>query len=176
MAHRNPPDSGTASLVESYPHPPGRTTLDAIASIPEEHVWLASRKSPRTRRAYRQDVEHFMRTIGIRSVDELRGMDHRAVPAWEAYMREVELAEASTIRCRLAALSSLSRHLIKPGAADFANLNSSFLLHTIQAGTSVDPIPGPRWELQSFEGTYHLSPILSRISAVTPIVIASRRS
>ena len=44
-----------------------------------------------------------MRTIGIRSVDEFRGMDHRAVLAWEAYMREVELAEASTIRrrCRL---------------------------------------------------------------------------
>ena len=128
MAHRNPPDSGTASLVESYPHPPGRTTLDAIAAIPEEHVWLASRKSPRTRRAYRQDVEHFMRTIGIRSVEELRSMDHRAVLAWEAYMREVELAEASTIRRQLAALSSLFKHLIKPGAADFANLNSPFAI------------------------------------------------
>ena len=56
MAHRDPPDSGTASLVESYPLPPGRTTLDAIAVIPEEHVWLASRKSPRTRRACGQDV------------------------------------------------------------------------------------------------------------------------
>jgi site-specific recombinase XerD len=118
MADRNPPDSGTASLVQSYPLPRGRTTLEAIAAIPEEHLWLASRKSPRTRRAYRQDVEHFMRTIGIRSVDELRGMDHRAVLAWEAYMREVELAEASTIRLRLAALSSLFKHLIKHGAAD----------------------------------------------------------
>ncbi len=118
MVHRNPPDSGTASLVESHPLPPGRTTLDAIAAIPEEHVWLAGRKSPRTRRAYRQDVEHFMRTIGIRSVDEFRGMDHRAVPAWEAYMREVDPAEASTIRRRLAALSSLFKHLIKHGAAD----------------------------------------------------------
>ncbi len=118
MAHRNPPDSGTASLVESYPLPPGRTTLDAIAAIPEEQVWLASRKSPQTRRAYRRDVDHFMRTVGIRSVDELRTMDHRAVLAWETYMREVELAEASTIRRRLAALSSLFKHLIKRGVAD----------------------------------------------------------
>jgi hypothetical protein len=47
-----------------------------------------------------------MRTIGIRSVDELRAMDHRAVLAWEAYMREVELAVAPTIRRRLAALSA----------------------------------------------------------------------
>ena len=30
-----------------------------------------------------------MRTIGVRSVDGLRSMDHRAVLAWEAYMREV---------------------------------------------------------------------------------------
>ncbi len=118
MVLRNPPDSGTALLVESYPKPPGRTTLDAIAAIPEEHVWLASRKSPRTRRAYRQDVEHFMRTIGIRLVNELRGMDHRAVLAWGAYMREAELAEGSTIRRRLAALSSLFKHLIKHGVAD----------------------------------------------------------
>ncbi len=118
MAHRNPPDFGTASLVEFYPQLPATTPLDALATIPEEQFWLASRKSPRTRRAYRQDVEHFMRTIGIRSVDELRSMDHRAVLAWEAYMREVELAEASTIRRRLAALSSLFKHLIKHGAAD----------------------------------------------------------
>ena len=118
MAHRSPPDSGTTSLVESYPRPPGITTLDAIAAIPEEHVWLASRKSPRTRRAYRADVQHFMRTTGIRSAEELRSMDHRAVLAWEAYMREVELAEASTIRRRLAALSSLFKHLITHGAAD----------------------------------------------------------
>ena len=59
-----------------------------------------------------------MRTIGIRSVDELRSMDHRAVLAWEAYMREVELAEASTIRRRLAALSSLFKHLIQHDADD----------------------------------------------------------
>ncbi len=57
MAHRSPPDSGSASLVESYPQPPGRTTLDTIAAIPEEHVWLASRESPRTRGPFLRDAE-----------------------------------------------------------------------------------------------------------------------
>ncbi len=41
---------------------PGQlASLDDLAAIPEEEVWLASQKSARTRRAYRQDVAHFMR-------------------------------------------------------------------------------------------------------------------
>ena len=55
--------------------------------IPEEEVWLASRKSARTRRAYRTDVAHFMRTFNITSPEELRKVDHRAVMAWERLMR-----------------------------------------------------------------------------------------
>ena len=102
MAHRNPPDSGTASLVESYPQLPATTPLDALAAIPEEQVWLASRKSPQTRRAYRCDVDHFMRTLDIQSADELRHINDKAVLAWEAYMREFEHVEASTVRRRLA--------------------------------------------------------------------------
>ena len=40
-------------------------TLDQLAAIPEEEIWLASQKSARTRRAYRLDVRHFMATLGI---------------------------------------------------------------------------------------------------------------
>jgi integrase len=118
MTSLNPPDSGTRSLVKSYPQSPAWATLDSLTAIPEEHIWLASRKSLRTRRAYRKDVEHFMRTLGIRSTDDLRRADHKAVLAWEAYMREAEHAEASTVRRRLAALSSLFKHLVKHGVAD----------------------------------------------------------
>jgi hypothetical protein len=42
-------------------------SIEALKTIPEEEVWLASRKSARTRRAYRVDVAHFMRTFNIRS-------------------------------------------------------------------------------------------------------------
>jgi integrase/recombinase XerD len=84
-----------------------------LAEIPEEDIWLAKQKSARTRRAYRLDVQHFMRTLGIASLDELHQVDHRAVIAWERYMREVEHAAASTIRRRLAALSSLYKHLVR---------------------------------------------------------------
>jgi integrase family protein with SAM-like domain len=78
----------------------------ALADIPEEDIWLAKQKSKRTRRAYQLDVKHFMRTLMIRSYDELRHVDHRAVIAWERIMREIDGAAPSTVRRRLAALSS----------------------------------------------------------------------
>jgi hypothetical protein len=43
------------------------STLERLAEIPEEEIWLAKQKSPRTRRVSRLDVAHFMRTIGIAS-------------------------------------------------------------------------------------------------------------
>ena len=91
-------------------------TLDQLAAIPEEEVWLAKQKSRQTRRAYRLDVRHFMRALGITSTDMLRQVDHRAVIAWERMQREQEGAAASTVRRRLAALSSLFKHLVKHGA------------------------------------------------------------
>ena len=78
-----------AVVVSSRPAPQG-VSVAALAAIPEEEVWLASRKSARTRRAYQYDVMHFMRTLRISSVDELRQIDHRAVMAWERLMREEE--------------------------------------------------------------------------------------
>ena len=94
------------------------TTMDAVAAIPEEAIWLASRKSPRTRRAYQQDVRHFMRMFGIATPEQLRQVDHRSVMLWERRMREEEQLEASTVRRRLAALSSLFNHLVKFGIVE----------------------------------------------------------
>src|SRR3954468_19640502 len=90
-------------------------TLDQLAAIPEEEIWLAKQKSRQTRRAYRLDVRHFMRTFGITTTDALRQVDHRAVIAWERMQREQERAAASTVRRRLAALSSLFKHLVRHG-------------------------------------------------------------
>jgi site-specific recombinase XerD len=99
--------------------PPDRlpSTLDQLAAIPEEEIWLSKQKSARTRRAYRLDVTHFMKTLGITTPVELRQADHKAVIAWERYMRETEHAASSTIRRRLAALSSLYKHLVRHGHA-----------------------------------------------------------
>jgi integrase/recombinase XerD len=96
------------------------STLEQLADIPEEEIWLQKQKSARTRRAYRLDVQHFMRTLSITSPEELGQADHKAVIAWERYMRETERVAASTIRRRLAALSSLYKHLVRH---DHAALN-----------------------------------------------------
>jgi integrase/recombinase XerD len=93
------------------------STLDHLASIPEEEIWLQKLNSARTRRAYRLDVQHFIRTLAITTPAELRQADHKAVIAWERFMRETELAASSTIRRRLAALSSLYKHLVRHGHA-----------------------------------------------------------
>ena len=91
--------------------------LEVLAAIPKEEIWLASQRSARTRRAYQQEVARFMRTLGITTPEQLRQVDHRAVIAWERIMREQEGAAPSTVRRRLAALSSLCKHLVRHDAA-----------------------------------------------------------
>lgn len=109
-------ESGRELVEISVGGLPAAPTLAALAAVPEEQIWLGKLRSQRTRDAYRRDVRHFMETLGISTLDELRCADHRAVLAWEASMREREGLEASTIRRRLAALSSLFTHLVNYGA------------------------------------------------------------
>jgi hypothetical protein len=61
------------------------------------------------------DVTHFMRSLNIQTLAELRRVDHRAVMAWERLMSGQQRSLASTMRRRLAALSSLFTHLVKFG-------------------------------------------------------------
>src|SRR5437764_12742552 len=49
----------------------------------------------------------------MQSSDESRRVDHRAVKACERLRREEQGSQASTVRRRLAALSSLFAHLVK---------------------------------------------------------------
>ena len=108
-------DSSTLPIAANIPH--CVSAIAVLAEIPEEEIWLSKQKSAQTRRAYRLDVLHFMRTLSIAGPEELRLADHKAVIAWERYMREVERVASSTIRRRLAALSSLYKHLVRHGYA-----------------------------------------------------------
>ena len=54
-----------------------------------------------------------MHLVKITTLDELRQVDHRAAMLWERRMREEEQLEATTVRQRLAALSSLFDHLVR---------------------------------------------------------------
>jgi site-specific recombinase XerC len=92
-------------------------SVHLLQSVPEEEVWLAGQLSPHTRRAYKRDVAHFVRTMGIRSADELRQVGRAAVVVWQNLMKE-RGTRPRTIRRRLSALSSLFAHLVAHRAAD----------------------------------------------------------
>jgi len=94
-----------------------RLSLHLLQSVPEEEVWLAGQLSQHTRRAYKRDVAHFVRTMGIRSAQELRQVNRAAVIAWQNLMKE-RGTKPRTIRRRLSALSSLFSHLVAHRAAD----------------------------------------------------------
>lgn len=92
-------------------------SLQFLQSVPEEEIWLAGQLSPHTRRAYKRDVAHFVRTMGIQSADELRQVNRAAVVGWQNLMKE-RGTKPRTIRRRLSALSSLFAHLVAHRAAD----------------------------------------------------------
>lgn len=85
--------------------------LDILRSIPEEEIWLAGQLSPHTRRAYKQDVEHFIATMNLRDTSDFRKVGRAAIVGWQNRMTE-EGAKPRTIRRRLSALSSLFGHLV----------------------------------------------------------------
>ena len=91
--------------------------LDLLAQLPEEELWLAGQKSPRTRKAYREDVHHFIRSLHLQDREDLRKVDRGAVLAWLRVMED-EGAKPSTIRRRLSALPSLFTHLVHVRVAD----------------------------------------------------------
>jgi integrase/recombinase XerD len=92
-------------------------SIHLLQSVPEEDVWLVGQLSPHTRRAYKQDVAHFVATMGIKSAEELRQVSRAAVVAWQNTMKDQQ-AKPRTIRRRLSALSSLFAHLIEHRSAD----------------------------------------------------------
>src|SRR3977135_670658 len=104
MAKKKRTNHTMKALVPSSRGAIERISVDQLAGIPEEEIWLASRKSARTRRAYRNDVTHFMRTLNIRTPDELRRVDHRAVMAWERRIRAEQGSQGSSTYRRLAPL------------------------------------------------------------------------
>ena len=80
--------------TQHSPHLPQRIeqknlSLQLLKSIPEEDVWLAGQLSPHTRRAYKADVQHFVRILRIRSAEELRQVGRAAVIHWQNRMKEM---------------------------------------------------------------------------------------
>lgn len=114
--------SDHSKLPIAMAHPAGSSQSTALSvellnAKPAELVWLDEQNSPHTVRAYRRDVGHFVRALGIPSVEALRLVKRAAVVEWVRQMREAK-ARPRTIRRRLSALSSLFSYLVEEKVVD----------------------------------------------------------
>ena len=89
--------------------------FQALAAIPPEVEWFANIGCPRTRRAYKSDLSEFMQFVGIQRSEEFRSVTRGHVLAWRRSLEQQGRAP-STIRRKLAALSSLFQHLCELNA------------------------------------------------------------
>jgi site-specific recombinase XerD len=98
-----------------------------LAEVPPELEWLANLTNPKTRRAYKNDVEEFIAFAGLRGFAELRGITRAHVIAWRKDLEKRALAPSS-IRRKLSALSALFDYLCE---------------HNAVAGNPVDGVKRP---------------------------------
>ena len=98
-----------------------------LAEVPPELEWLANLTNPKTRRAYKIDVEEFIAFAGLGGIAELRSVTRAHVIAWRKDLERRGLAHSS-IRRKLSALSALFDYLCE---------------HNAVAGNPVDGVKRP---------------------------------
>jgi integrase/recombinase XerD len=86
-----------------------------LSAVPPEFEWFANIRNRSTRRAYETAIQDFMGFAGIARPEEFRSVTRAHVIAWREDLARRELG-GSTIRHRLAALSSLFEYLCEKNA------------------------------------------------------------
>jgi len=92
--------------------------FQSLATVPPDAEWFANLDSEQTRRAYRNDIGEFMRFVGINLPEQFRDITRAHVLAWRKTLEDKGLA-ASTLRRKLASLSSLYEYLCDRNAVAF---------------------------------------------------------
>ena len=126
--------------------------FQGLADVPPELEWFANIVNPHTRRAYMNDMQDFMRFVGIKRPDEFRDVTRSYVIAWrntfETGGKDGKPLAASTARRKLSALPSLFEHLCNHNAvthnpikgvkrpSEGANEGKTRRLVTIRRGSS----------------------------------------
>mgnify|MGYP000999326077 FL=1 len=89
-----------------------------LANVPPEVEWFANIENANTRRAYKNDVQEFMRCAGIHQAEEFRLVKRSHLIAWRKQL-ETRTLEASTVRRKLSAVASLFDYLCECNAVPF---------------------------------------------------------
>jgi integrase/recombinase XerD len=125
MKHDLVPVRNTGAVTIRRPLTPAQ--FGDLAELPPEFEWLANLTNPKTRRAYKIDVEEFIAFAGLGGLAELRLITRAHVIAWRKDLEKRELAHSS-IRRKLSALSALFDYLCE---------------HNAVAGNPVDGVKRP---------------------------------
>jgi integrase/recombinase XerD len=86
-----------------------------LADVPPEVEWFKNIRNPNTKRAYENAIKDFMLFTGIKRPEEFRLVTPAHVIAWRDDLGE-RVLNGTTIRHRLAALSSLFQYLCDKNA------------------------------------------------------------
>jgi integrase/recombinase XerD len=86
-----------------------------LSAVPPEVEWFANIRNRSTRRAYETAIADFMHFTGIGRPEEFRSVTRAHVIAWRDELARRELG-GSTVRHRLASLSSLFEYLCEKNA------------------------------------------------------------
>jgi len=86
-----------------------------LADVPPEVEWFKNIRNPNTKRAYENAIKDFMLFTGIKRPEEFRLVTPAHVIAWRDGLGE-RVLNGTTIRHRLAALSSLFQYLCDKNA------------------------------------------------------------
>jgi site-specific recombinase XerD len=89
--------------------------FQTLADVPPEAEWFANISNPATRRAYENAIKDFMTFTGIAQAGDFRVVTRAHVIAWRDEVAGRGLS-GTTVRHRLAALSSLFEHLCNANA------------------------------------------------------------
>jgi integrase/recombinase XerD len=112
-------DPRTVPQLPASITPPERLLTAAkfhrLAEVPPEIEWFANLTNPSTKRAYEKAIGDFMRFAGIARPEQFRIVTRAHVIAWRDDLARRQL-DGSTIRHRLAALSSLFEYLCDKNA------------------------------------------------------------
>jgi integrase/recombinase XerD len=92
-----------------------RREFRQLADVPPEVEWFANIDNPRTRRAYRIDLQDFSQFAGIHQPEDFRTVTRSHLIAWRKHL-EARAVSGATIRRKLAALSSLFEYLCEKNA------------------------------------------------------------
>ena len=110
-------------IFEGHGAPAVRQRVEGFVSSVSAmfEAWVARRENPHTQRAYRQDVMHFVRFVGISWPDDDWKLLQCAVPdvqEWRNYMVEVEDNAPKTVLRRVTSLSRFYEYM-REQAAEF---------------------------------------------------------